>query len=126
MPTTDYREEYLLGPVWSVMLDTDEADDRPTQITFSLNVIDGWVQTRQRDSESLTSWEVNTTRPSRVGEVMDAAPGCAQFIAEAHMRWVEGLKGIGRAQMAGGQRRALVDALARHGLVMEPKTAKDS
>lgn len=126
MATTHFREEAVLGPVWSVVLDCDETGGRPTQVTFSLNVVDGWVHERKRDDESGQAWEVNTTRQSRVGEVLDAAPGCAQFIAEAHMQWVRGLKGTGRAQMASGQRRALDSALRRHGLVIEEKAGAGS
>jgi hypothetical protein len=52
--------------------------------------------------------------------VLDAAPECAEFIAESHLLWIEALRRAGRARQAGAQRRALEDALRRHGLALGP------
>jgi hypothetical protein len=53
-----------------------------------------------------------------VREVLDAAPECAEFIAESHLQWIEALRQAGQARQASAQRRALVDALRHHGLAI--------
>jgi hypothetical protein len=53
-----------------------------------------------------------------VREVLDAAPECAEFIAESHQLWIEALRQAGQARQASAQRRALEDAVRHHGLAL--------
>lgn len=118
--TTQIRQEVLLGPVRSVVLDVDETGSRAVRRIYSLNVLDGWVQEGDVADESGLRWENLPYVQHRVGEVLDAAPGCANFIAESHLLWIEALRRADQARQAGAQRRALEDALRRHGLALVP------
>jgi hypothetical protein len=118
MATTHIRHEAVLGPVRSVVLD-DETGSRATRTTYSLNVLDGWVHERERTDESGLVWEASSPCvQSAVRAVLDAAPECAEFIAESHLLWIEALRQAGQARRASAQRRALDDALRHHGLAL--------
>jgi hypothetical protein len=123
MATTHVRHEAVLGPVRSVILDADETGPRVTRTTYSLNALDGWVRERERTDESGLVWESSSPWvKSPVREVLDAAPECAQFIAESHLLWITLLQEAGMARQASAQRRALDDALRRHGLALKQAT----
>jgi hypothetical protein len=109
MATTHIRHEAVLGPVRSVVLD-DETGSRATRTTYSLN---------ERTDESGLVWEASSPCvQSAVRAVLDAAPECAEFIAESHLLWIEALRQAGQARRASAQRRALDDALRHHGLAL--------
>jgi hypothetical protein len=116
--TTQIRQEALLGPVRSVVLDVDETGPRTVRKVYSLNLLDGWVQEGDVAAEDGVCWENLPYVQHRVREVLDAAPECAEFIAEAHLQWIEVLRQAGQARQASAQRRALVDALRHHGLAL--------
>jgi hypothetical protein len=116
--TTHIRREAVLGPIRSVVLDDGETGSRATRTTYSLNVLDGWVHEREWTDESGLMWEGTGRVQSRVRAVLDAAPECAEFIAESHLLWIKALQQAGRARQAGAQRRALDDALRHHGLAL--------
>jgi hypothetical protein len=115
---TQIRQEALLGPVRSVVLDVDETGPRAVRKVYSLNVLDGWVQEGDVAAEDGVCWENLPYVQHRVKEVLDAAPECAVFIAESHLQWIEVLRQAGQARQASAQRRALVDALRHHGLAL--------
>jgi hypothetical protein len=84
-------------------------------------VLDGWVSEREWTDESRLVWEASSPWvKSSVGEVLDAAPECADFITESHLLWIEALRRANEARRAGAQRRALDEALRRHGLAVAP------
>lgn len=116
MATTHVRQETFLGPVPCVSLDPTETEHQVVQVEYQLNVIDGWVRVREWTDESGIVWEGSSYTPSRVRAVLDAAPACAEFIATAHLRWIQALNDADRARQASSQRRALVSALRHHGL----------
>jgi hypothetical protein len=116
--TTQIRQEALLGPVRSVVLDVDETGPRAVRRIYSLNVLDGWVQEGDVTADDGVCWQNLPHVQHRVREVLDAAPECAEFIAESHLLWIEALRSAGRARQAGAQRRALEDALRHHGLAL--------
>jgi hypothetical protein len=115
---TQIRQEALLGPVRSVVLDVDETGPRAVRKVYSLNVLDGWVQEGDVAAEDGVCWENLPYVQHRVKEVLDAAPECAEFIAESHLQWIEALRQAGQARQASAQRRALADALRHHGLAL--------
>ena len=55
--TTQIRQEALLGPVRSVVLDVDETGPRAVRKTYSLNLLDGWVQEGDVAAEDGVCWE---------------------------------------------------------------------
>jgi hypothetical protein len=121
MATTRIRYEAILGPVRSVILDEDETGPRVTRTTYSLNVLDGWVRELERTDESGLVWEASSPWvQSPVRAVLDAAPECAEFIAESHLLWIKALRQAGRTRQASAQRRALEGALRRHRLRLTP------
>src|SRR5277367_3594224 len=108
--TTRIRQEVLLGPVRSVVLDADETGPRAVRRIYSLNVLDGWVQEGDVADESGLRWENLPYVQHRVGEVLDAAPECANFIAGSHLLWIEATSAgrpgaAGRRAAAGSGRR---------------------
>ena len=124
--TTHVRNEFLLGPVHTVRLaDRQHKNGRVVGVEYRLNVLDGWIQARERTDESGVLWQPETTVPSRVGTVLDAAPEHAEFVAAAHLRWIGALRRSGRVRRASQQRRALQDALRRHGLALTDKNRGD-
>jgi hypothetical protein len=118
--TTQIRQEALLGPIRSVVLDVDETGPRAVRKIYSLNVIDGWVQEGDIAADDGVRWNNLPYVQHRVREVLDAAPECAEFIAESHLLWIEALRSAGQARQASAQRRALEDALRHHGLALVP------
>lgn len=120
MTTTRTRQEALLGPIRSVVLDVDETGPRAVRKVYSLNVLDGWVQEGDIAAADGVCWQNLPYVQHRVGEVLDAAPECAEFIAQSHLLWVEALRQAGRTRQAAAQRRALEDALSRHGRALVP------
>jgi len=117
---TRIRQEVLLGPVRSVALDVDETGPRAVRRIYSLNVLDGWVQEGDIADESGMRWENLPHVQHQVREVLDAAPECAEFIAQSHLLWIEALRRAGRTRQAAAQRRALEDALSHHGRKLVP------
>jgi hypothetical protein len=124
--TTRIRQEALLGPVRSVVLDVDETGRRAVRRIYSLNVLDGWVQEGDVASGDGVCWQNLPYVQHRVREVLDAAPECAEFIAESHLWWVEALRQAGRARQAAAQRRALASALRHHGLALAKNAGEGS
>jgi hypothetical protein len=120
--TTHIRQEVLLGPVRSVVLDVDETGPRAIRRIYSLNVCDGWVREGDIDDGSGVRWENLPHIQSSVRAVLDAAPECAEFVATSHLLWCEALRQAGHTRQAGAQRRALEDALCHHGLALTSAT----
>ena len=116
MATTHIRHEVMLGAVRTVRLDEDDTAGQVVRVEYQLNIIDGWVLVREWSDESGIKWEGSSHTQSRVGAVLAAAPTCAEFIATSHLLWIKALTTAGRSRQASGQRRALVRALAHHGL----------
>src|SRR5258707_5117227 len=95
--TTQIRQEVLLGPVRSVVLDDEGTGPRAVRRIYSLNVLDGWVQEGDVAADDGVCWQNLPHVQHRVREVLDAAPECAEFIAESHLLWIEALRRAGRA-----------------------------
>lgn len=125
--TTYVRNELFLGPVRTVRLPEKEQKNGVVIGTkYELNVIDGWARTREWTDDSGVVWQGQTIpKPCRVGAVLDAAPGCAEFIAVSHLLWIKALQDAGRTRQASSQRRALNDALRHHGLMLKPEGPRD-
>lgn len=132
LTSTHIRHEALLGPVHVLTLGEKRTGtgNRATQVSYELNVIDGWTQVREWTDESSLMWDGESTDRSRVREVLDAAPGSAQFIATAHLWWIKALEAAGEHRRASAQRRALTSALRHHGLALstpaQRSTTKDT
>ncbi len=118
--TTSIRHEVLLGPVHVVECAERISGQRATQVRYELNVIDGWVRTRESTDASGLVWESSLSARCPVRAVLDAAPDHATFIANAHLAWVQALAAAGQGRRAAAQRGALDSALARHGLQVAP------
>jgi hypothetical protein len=101
-----------------------------TQVSYELNVIDGWTRVHEWTDESGLMREGESTMQSRVRTVLDAAPRSARFIAAAHLWWIKALEAAGQYRRASGQRRALNSALRHHGLTLSTprrrSTTKDT
>lgn len=118
MAETQISHEAMLGPIRSVVLDDDETGDRVTRTTYSLNVLDGWVREHEQTDESGLVWEGASRDQSGARAVLNAAPECAEFIAESHLLWIKALQQAGLTRRAGAQRRALDEALRHHQLAV--------
>lgn len=122
---TCIRDEPFLGPVRCVVLDDQQTGSRVVSVSYELNVIDGWVCQAERTDESGMTWEPSSPgRKSRVGEVLDAAPECLDFIATSQVLWIQALLDAGMARHAAAQRRALEEALHRHGQALTSEVRK--
>jgi hypothetical protein len=119
--TTGIRHDLFIGPVRYVALDDECTGTRVSTTLYELDVIDGWVRQREWTDEGN-----DPARKSRVREILDAVPECTEFIAASHpVWWVKALQVAGLAQKAGAQRRALNDALRRHGLALAPPPGRN-
>ncbi|WP_406639093.1 hypothetical protein [Amycolatopsis sp. WGS_07] len=122
------RREYFLGTVHGIALPEHETGRGWERTSYELNVVDGWIRTREETDDTGVRWSAATTTQSRVRAVLDAAPEHADFIATAHLAWVRALTAAAEDRRAQSQRRALDSALQRHGLALEeqqPTAASD-
>jgi len=116
------RQEVILGLVHGVALAPHQHGQQFIRVTFELNVLDGWVRSREWTDDSGVVWTGESTRKSHVGAVLDAAPEHAAFIACAHLAWLTAMKLAGESRRARQQRRALDKALRRHGLAVRDRS----
>lgn len=126
LTSTHIRHELLLGPVHVLALGEKRTGtgNRTMQVSYELNLIDGWVRVREWTDESGLIWDGESTARSRVREVLDAAPSSARFIATAQLWWIKALEAVGRHRRASVQRRALNGALRHHGLALTTPTQR--
>lgn len=126
LTSSHIRHELLLGPVHVLTLGEKRTGNRATQVSYELNLIDGWTRVREWTDESGLTWDGKSTAQSRVRAVLDAAPSSAQFIATAHLWWITTLEAAGQHRRASAQRRALNSALRHHGLTLTTPTQRST